>query len=197
MAETIRFAMEKGCESTIDADLVKAAQPSLTGFKTLYLKWLSPVYRYFYFRVGNVKDAEDLTSQVFLKIYEELPRYTDRGQFSAWLFSIARHKAADFYRIHPLTVSLETEDPADQAIDLLAQAVRTDEIQRLRHLIRSLPEDEQELIRLRFVAELGYREMAGVLHRKEDTVRKSISRLLDRLQNQLENHHELPTDLTV
>ncbi len=190
MTETIRFAVETSGNRVDDADMVRAAQHSLAGFKQLYARWLAPVYRYFYYRVGNVKDAEDLTSQVFLKVYEELPRYTDRGHFPAWLFTIARHNAANFYRIKPPAISLETEDPADQTIDLLAQAVQTDEIQRLRMLIRSLTEEEQELIRLRFVVGLGYREIAGVLNRKEDAIRKSISRLLARLQSQLEGHHE-------
>ena len=190
MAETLRFAVDQSHTKEDEAEIVDAAQQSLAGFKLLYLKWLSPVYRYLYYRVGNEKDAEDLTSQVFLKLYEELPHYHDRGQFSAWLFTIARHKAADFFRNQKPTIALEEADLADPAIDLLAQTVQTDEIQRLRHLIRSLPEQEQELVRLRFVVELGYREIGGVLHRKEDAVRKSISRLLARLQSQLEAPYE-------
>ena len=48
----------------------------------------------------------------------------------------------------------------------------------------------KKLIRLRFVAVLGYREIGLVMHRKEDAVRKSISRLLVRLQNQLEEKND-------
>jgi RNA polymerase sigma-70 factor (ECF subfamily) len=101
-----------------------------------------------------------------------------------------RNKAFDYFRAGATEVSLETIDPADGTYDLLTQAVHSDEIQRLHILIRSLPEEDQELIRLRFIAGLGYREMGVVLHRKEDAVRKSISRLLARLQSQLETNHE-------
>lgn len=83
MAETIRFALDQNFSQEEDEKMVNSAQESLAGFKRLYQKWLPPVYRYFYYRIGDVKDAEDLTSQVFLKVYEELPRYRDRGQFSA------------------------------------------------------------------------------------------------------------------
>jgi RNA polymerase sigma-70 factor (ECF subfamily) len=190
MAENIQIEANKDATKGDEAAVLRAAQDSLVGFKQLYLHWLTPVYRYFYFRTGNVKDAEDLTSQVFLKVYEELPRYRDRGRFSAWLFTIVRNKAVDFFRSTGREIPLETIDPVDGSYDLLAQVVHSDEIQRLNRLIRSLPDDEQELIRLRFVADLGYREIGEVLNRKEDAARKTISRLLARLQSQLEASHE-------
>lgn len=196
MADTVLIKAKQNTAQEDQAELVREAQSSLAGFKQLYLRWMPPVYRYFYFRTGNVKEAEDLTSQVFLKVYEYLPRYRERGHFSAWLFTIARRKAVDFYRSRPQEVSLDTIDATDGSLDPLAQAVKSDEIQRLKHLIRSLPDEDQELIRLRFVSGLSYREIGDVLHRKEDAVRKSISRLLDRMQtvlldgDQLEKHHE-------
>ncbi len=173
-----------------DIKMVRAAQRCLADFKPLYLKWLPPVYRYFYYRVGNVKDAEDLTAQVFLKVYEEFPRYLDHGHFSAWLFTIVRNKTADFFRSGHPDISIETIDLKDKTNDLLTQSVQTDELLRLNRLIQSLPEEEKELIRLRFVVELGYKEIGAILDRKEDAVRKSISRLLDRMHSQLEVDHE-------
>lgn len=190
MADTLLLEAKREGTPEEEAAIVREAQRSLAGFRQLYLRWLPPVFRYFYFRTGSVKDAEDLTSQVFLTLYEELPRYRERGRFSAWLFTLVRHKAIDFFRKASREVSLETLDPVDGSCDLLAQVVLSDEIQRLNRLIRALPDEEQELIRLRFVANLGYREIGEMLHRKEDTVRKTISRLLARLQGQLERRHE-------
>lgn len=173
-----------------DAELVLAAQQNPAEFKRLYLKWLNPVYRYFYFRLSNVKDAEDLTSQVFLKVYEDLPRYRSRGCFSAWLFTIAHARAVDYYRKGSREVALEKMDLTSTSPDLLSRAVQSSEIEQIFGLLKGLSEEEQELIRLRFVAELNYREIGQILHRKEDAVRKSISRLLDRMQVQLEVNHE-------
>ena len=81
-----------------DTVLARAAQQNPAQFEALYRKWLKPVYRYFYFRVGSVKDAEDLSAQVFLKAYQDLPRYHNRGAFSAWLFTIAHARLVDHYR---------------------------------------------------------------------------------------------------
>jgi RNA polymerase sigma-70 factor, ECF subfamily len=173
-----------------DAKLVLAAQRNPQEFKGLYQKWLERIYRYFYFRVGNKKDAEDLTSQLFLKVYEDLPRYHNRGCFSAWLFSIAHARLIDFYRKHPTEVPLEVFDPPDTAPDLLSGSAHRVEIEQLLKLIKTLDPEEQELIRLRFAAELSYQEIGVILNRKEDAVRKSISRLLDRIQTRLEVNHE-------
>jgi len=73
MAETTLIQANKDSTKRNEAAMLRAAQEGRAGFKQLYLQWLTPVYRYFYYRTGNVKDAEDLTSQVFLKVYEELP----------------------------------------------------------------------------------------------------------------------------
>jgi len=62
-----------------------------------------------------------------------------------------------------------------------------DEIAQLRRLVRSLPEEEQELIRLRYVAELTFADMAIVLKKREDAVKKSLYRLQARLQSVLQN----------
>lgn len=190
MSETILDEVEKAYTIENDPDLIQNGKINIAGFKQLYLRWLSQVYRYFYYRIGNSKDAEDLTSQVFLKVYEDLKHYRERGLFSAWLFTIARNKAIDFFRTGSRELSLEIVDPTDETPDLLTQMVRSDEIQRLYRLIQSLPEEEQELIRLRFIAELGYREIGSLLNRKEDAIRKSITRLLARIENQLEISHE-------
>ncbi len=170
-----------------DTALVIAAQQDPAEFAAVYDRYIQPVYRYLYSRVEDAADAEDLTAQTFLAALEALPRYRHRGYLSAWLFAIARSKAMDFFRRRP-SLPLE-EHPADQP-DLLAQASRSDEIHRLAGLIRRLDSSERELIRLRFVAGLSFAEMAALLKKKEDTVKKSLYRLLARLQSQLEESHE-------
>ena len=170
-----------------DEKLVHAAQKNPADFKPIYQKWLKPVYRYFYFRVGNERDAEDLTSQVFLKVYEDLSHYRSRGCFSAWLFAIARARAADFYRKVNREVPLTKADPLTDEVVLVDQVVRNDDLHQVLGLINRLPPDDQELLLLRFVAELNYREIGNLLHRKEDAVRKAISRILDRIQTEIDH----------
>ena len=70
--------------------------------------------------------------------------------------------------------------------DALGTLIRAEELTRIRSIISHLDKDEQELIRLRYVADLSFVEIADLLGRREDAVKKSVYRLLARLKSQLE-----------
>lgn len=169
-----------------DTRLVLEAQESPAAFQALYDRWAVPVYQYFYHRTGEITSAEDLTSQLFLSAYQALPRYQHRGHFAAWLFTIARNLLKEYYRKSKREVPLEMARQIESPSDPPAEYALVDEIQHLTRLVRSLPEQEQELIRLRYVAEFGFADIAIVLNKREDTVKKSLYRLQARLQSLLE-----------
>ena len=175
----------------MDVDQAPAikAKPNLAAFERRYRRWVAPVYRYCRYRVSSAKEAEDLTSQVFLKVYEQLPNYTEKGQFPAWLFAIVRHQIADHYRADPPVIPLDDLDLGADQVGLLDRAAQAEDLKRLNQLIQSLPEPEQELIRLRFVAQLTYKDIATIQGSTRDAVRKKVSRLLTRLHDEMENDH--------
>jgi RNA polymerase sigma-70 factor, ECF subfamily len=190
MNRTISWEEPLSHTITEDTVMVQTAQQNPAAFQPIYQKWLKPIYRYFFFRVGNIKDAEDLTSQVFLKVYEDLPKYHGKGYFSAWLFSIAHARMVDYFRKTKASQPLDEAERLSNSTDLLTQVVHGYEIEHLISVINKLNEHEQELIRLRFFAELSYREIGEILHRSEDAVRKSIARLLDRMQVEMEESND-------
>ncbi len=168
------------------ASLVQDAKADPRAFGRLYDHYVQPVYRYLYSRVGTAHDAEDLTSQTFLAVMEHLPRYQERGQFAAWLFRIARSKLMDHLRGSRYDPGLDAAEQRGAEGDALMQVVHSEEIRCLRSLIRRLSRDEQDLIRLRYVAELTFAEIGDLLGKKEETVKKSLYRLLARLKSQME-----------
>jgi RNA polymerase sigma-70 factor (ECF subfamily) len=177
--------LSKGAE----IELVASAQHDPTAFRGLYEQYARPVYRYLYSKVGNQADAEDLTSQVFLKALEDLGKFRNQGGFRAWLFTIAYSQAMDYYRKRHAELPLDAINLASHEPDPLAATLRQERIRRMREKIAALPEEERELIRLRFVAGLRYAEIGEILKRGEETVKKALYRLLARLGEQMEDDH--------
>jgi len=166
--------------------LVDAARKDPAAFGHLYDRYVQPIYRYIFSRVGTTHIAEDITSQTFMTAYESLGKYRERGQFSAWLFRIARSKMNDHFRRSRREVELEAAGELLEKEDALGALIRAEELSRIRFLIKRLNDEEQELIRLRYVADLSFAEMAELLGRREDAVKKSLYRLLARLKSQME-----------
>jgi RNA polymerase sigma-70 factor (ECF subfamily) len=168
-----------------DASLILLAQREPAQFQAIYERWAVPVYQYFRFRTGDLSSAEDLTSQLFLSAFQALPRYRHQGHFAAWLFTIARNLAKEYYRKHAREVPLELAENIAASADPLSEVSRADEVRYLQKLILQLPDAEQELIRLRYVAGLTFADMAIILNRREDAVKKTLYRLQARLQSAL------------
>ena len=174
-----------------DDELIGRMRTDLAAFGLLYRRYLDPVYRYLYFRVGTAAEAEDLTSQVFLAALEGLPRYHSQGHFPAWLFAIARRKIADHYRgFRPQAQLKLAANLASPGADPLAEALASEQLASLHNQLARLDEDERELLRLRFAAGLNFGEMAAVLDRSESSVKMAIYRLLQRMQKQMEGNHD-------
>jgi RNA polymerase sigma-70 factor (ECF subfamily) len=185
-----QVSMQKTTQTDDPAALVAAAQADPARFDALYDQYVGRIYRYLYSRTGNPADAEDLTSQTFLSALEALPRYRHRGYFAAWLFQIARSKVMDHFRGSRPELRLETAEPGSPREALFEQVASAQEVRQLSVLIRELPEADRELIRLRYVADLGFAEMAALLGKREEAVKKALYRLLARLQSRLEVKHE-------
>ena len=160
-------------------------------FKEIYDLWFTKVYQYSYARVGNQKDAEDITSQIFLKAIEAFPRYKHRGHFPAWLFTIARNEIKMFYRRNKKSrTNVEVSEIASLTPDLLNSLINSSEIKQLNEQITKMPDKEKELIYLRYVAEMKFADIAIVLGRKESAVKKSLYRLQARIQKNMEDIHD-------
>jgi RNA polymerase sigma-70 factor (ECF subfamily) len=166
--------------------MVAAAQRQPAAFAEIYDCYCTTVYRYLYSRIGNQADTEDLTTQTFLAALENLHRYREQGQFAAWLFRIARAKAMDYFRRGKSEVSLEALEFHADETDPLGLVIQRQELAQLTAVIQQMDPEERELLQLRYLAELSFPEMAALLGKNEAAVKKSIYRLLARIQSQVE-----------
>ncbi len=147
----------------------------------LYDQWLQPIYRYVLSRVKHVDDAKDITSQTFLSAWKNHERYQERGEFAAWLFSIARNKINDHFR-QIRRRNNQIQVPGNEDIYKVYAEPQNETLIALRQVISTLSEKEQELIRLRYVAGLDFATIAKISHRSPAACRKACSRLVAKLK---------------
>jgi RNA polymerase sigma-70 factor (ECF subfamily) len=168
-----------------DAQLAAESLHDPAAFTVLYQRYAPRVYWFLRSRTASREDAADLTQQVFLRCYEALPSYEDRGlPFSAWLFRIARNAAIDHHRRQRPAVSLERLGLGalrPTMTDSAHPAGITPE-DSLDLLIAGLPAGKRELLALRFGADLSIPEIAATLGKSEAAVRKQLQRLIATLK---------------
>jgi len=166
----------------------EASQAEAINFTELYRRNAIPVFYYLYSRVRNVADAEDLTSQTFLAALENLSKLRDPLKFTPWVFTIARHKAFDFFRKSQRRPIADYDEELDQtkAVGGEFPQAHRDRLLDLEHIIARLSPLEQEYLRLRITADLPFAEIASILSEPETRIKKKYYRLLERLQAQVE-----------
>lgn len=156
-------------------------------FELIYNKWVNPVYKYLISRAWNKEDAQDITSQTFVAVLQALPRYRHNGHFEAWLFTIARNQLLDYQRKHKRESDFpESDEMPGTSLTSEGDPKHLEEVSHLRDMIHGLRGEEQELLRLRYTAGLAFGEIARLMNRNEDAIKKSIYRLQEKLQRMLE-----------
>lgn len=156
-------------------------------FDRLYRQYYQRVLAYLRFRVDRGDSAEDLASLVFERALKHLAELQAPEAAEAWLFRIAQNCANDYFRRQRREVSLEELATVERPSSLsLEEHVLVEEERRilLAHVSR-LPQREQEIVGLKFVAHLTNRQIAQVLNMPEGTVGSLIYRTLGKLRDAL------------
>lgn len=134
-------------------------------FEELYATYLPKVYNYVSYRVGDRTVAEDVTAEIFERALTRLHTYrADKGAFSTWLFRIAHNLVANHLRDRqrqPQLTSLDAVPPMVLSGGSPEQAVaEAEQLRRVQLAIRHLPEQQQEVLALKFGSGLGNQEIA-------------------------------------
>ena len=153
-------------------------------FAELYDTYVDSVYRYLLYRVREASDAEDLTSEVFTRAFANIHRYRWQGKsFLAWLYTIARNAVTDRRRRERPTVDLDTAyGVAEDGPTAHDRSVLGEQIGALRGALRYLTTEQQQVLALRFEADLSSREVARVMGKNEGAIRALQFRALGRLR---------------
>ena len=166
-----------------DARLAEHARTDPQAFAELYRRHVRSIYRYHLAHTGDIKDAEDLTSQTFMAALEGIRSFRGTAPYITWLIGIASRKRALFFR------GKKPEIPLEAALHLSTPGLPTDkaaarriQIEQLVGALRMISPDRSEAIILCFFSELSTAEAALVLRKSEASIRMLLSRGLHDLR---------------
>lgn len=166
---------------------IRAADGDVEAFGALYDRHFDAVYRYVFYRVRNEAEAEDVTSDVFMKALRAIRRYEPRQVFLAWLYRIARNAVIDRGRRLANRTQVTFEDAlshgaSDRVVDPNESLLAGSDATALRTAIRSLTPLQQEVIVLRYVEGLDTAEICKITGRRDGTIRGIEFRALGALR---------------
>ncbi len=193
----------RNCKNKTDAELMAlVSRADETAFAELYDRYERSVYSLVFFKLKNESDAEDVTEEVFIKLWQRASAYAERGSVGAYIMTVAKNAATDHLRKKQdtLSLTLEAEDGstnggreerelADTSNGPEDEVLRLERIEAVRSAIGSLPEHHSEVITLCDINEMSYRDAADVLSVDIGTVKSRLSRARRALRELLKDFY--------
>jgi RNA polymerase sigma-70 factor, ECF subfamily len=171
----------------------RAQQGERAALEELYLIHFDRIYSYLHMSVGNRHDAEDLTTQTFLKMLESIGKFRwQSAPFSAWLFRIAHNLAMDHFRARRRWQPEEEvpEVPGEEEPSAELQAMQSIGRQSMLELIEDLSSEQQQVLTLKFVFNFQNADVATILGKTEGAIKSLQHRALVSLQKQIQQQQE-------
>jgi RNA polymerase sigma-70 factor (ECF subfamily) len=168
----------------------RAKQGDRAAFAEIYDRHQPAIYRYIFYQVGDVATAEDLTSEVFVRLVEKIDRFTYQGRpLLAWLYTIARNLVTDYHRRAGKSQALSLDE------QLVADTIAPEEAaehrltqDRLAAAVALLTEDQRQVILLKFVEGLDNETTAQTLGKTIGSIKSSQHRALAALRRILKKN---------
>lgn len=166
----------------------EAKSGNASAFGVLYDQYMPQIYRFVLLRIGGGREeAEDLTREVFVNAWQNMPTYSERGfPLSSWLYQIARNRIIDHFRTKKSSVPLDECIATEELEEELGPDVdATLALERVQEAIAKLGEEQQTVLIMRFVEDRPTAEVAKVLGKTEGAIRLVQHRALRELRNML------------
>jgi RNA polymerase sigma-70 factor (ECF subfamily) len=172
-------------QSEVISLVKKAAAGNIQAFGHLYKIYLDQIYRYVLYHVNDKMTAEDITEEVFLKAWKVIKSCRGREKtFSSWLYRIAHNHMVNVLRDNNRITYL-SDDREVEITDPARQVESNIEYQEMLKAIACLPENQKQVIILKFIEGLDNREISRIMGKNEGAVRITQMRALARLRKEL------------
>ena len=159
-------------------------------FALIYDTFIKKIYDFVFYKTMHQQLAEDLTSQTFLKAWKNIAQFKG-GNFSAWLYTIARNIVVDHYRSQKEILAVEDFWDLKADDDVLGEVEERLKIEKLQQGLARLKSSEREILMLRLWQDLPFKEIAVILGKNEGAAKMSFARAMESLKK------EMPAELFI
>jgi RNA polymerase sigma-70 factor (ECF subfamily) len=184
--------MPSDSPDVIEALIHRCLKGDQLAWEQIVRQYWRKVFNVAYKFVGKHDEAEDLTQDIFLKIFKSLDTFDRRANFQTWLISISRNLCIDHYRSvrkERETIDKEVDSgdlsPASRDPGPFAALEQRDRVMLLRQALSALPQTLRTAVLMRDIQELSYQEIAETLRLPEGTVKSRINRGRTELARQI------------
>lgn len=179
--------MDVNSTAAVERELVDRAKSDKRAFLQIYDLHFKRIYDYAYFRTMDKSEAEEITSQTFLAALENIEKYEYRNiPIAVWLYRIASHAVADFYRKKGKTTGLTARHLENQhAPTPETICVAKSEKEQLINHIKNLPPTQQQAVVLRYIQDLSHKEISHIMDKTEGAVKQLLFRGLTTLRERM------------
>ena len=183
-------------DSLSDESLMKRyGQGNMTAFEILYGRHKGPLFRFVLRQVSERSEAEELFQDIWSKVISQRTDYHVSAKFSTWLYTIARHRVIDFYRVSSNQIKYLVQDSQSennlgdehtQGIDdsaspeVLLDSEKT--YAQLKSIVGNLPDEQREAFILKYESGFNHRDIAEITGQKEETIKSQVRYALNKIK---------------
>ncbi len=171
--------------------LTKIKAGEKDAFGELYDLYVEKIYRFIYFKISGVAEAEDLTSEVFLRVWQYIRDGIAVDNIKAFLYRVSRNVVIDFYRknLGKETVNIEDHDIVDnlRADNLIERIDTNNQIKGIMEKLDNLKEEYREVVLLKYAEEYSNAEIAEIMGRSKGAVRVLLYRAIEALKKEVKH----------
>jgi len=155
----------------------------------LIKRYLKPIYSFVYKRINNFQEAEDITQEVFVRMWRNIKRFDRKKSFRAWIFTIAKNTTIDFIRKYKIASTKKVDntflEKLASSFNLLEFFEKKETINKLSLVLEKLSDDCRTILSLHYNEYLTFREIAEILKHPLNTVKSRHRRVLIQLKKLL------------
>jgi RNA polymerase sigma-70 factor (ECF subfamily) len=156
-------------------------------FGFLYERYIDNIFAFVYRKTSDREVAEDITSKVWMKALRSLEFFgeKDNANFKSWIYRIAQNTVIDYYRTRKEQVDIDNIVETGICNNFAKNIDNKDKLWDVVKYLSTLKPIEQEIVTLRIWDDLSYKQIAGLVEKKEDNCKKIFSRALKKIQENI------------